>query len=102
MRVRRARKTAMPGEVEVDTLEQLAEGLDVGAEIVLLDNMTADLMQQAVEITAGRAKLEASGVMTLEGAVAAARTGAERTSGGALTHSDPALDLHQEGTNKWP
>ena len=99
--IRRARKVGMAVEVEVDTLEQLAEALDVGAEIVLLDNMTAELMRQAVEITAGRAKLEASGGMTLEGAVAAARAGVDRISVGALTHSAPALDLSLEVTRTW-
>ena len=88
-------------EVEVDTLEQLAEALDSGAEIVLLDNMPAEIMRQAVEITAGRAKLEASGGMTLEGAVAAARAGVDRISVGALTHSAPALDLSLEVTRTW-
>jgi len=99
--VRRARKAAMPVEVEVETLEQLGEALDGGAEIVLLDNMPAELMRQAVEITAGRAKLEASGGMTLEGAVAAARAGVDRISVGALTHSAPALDLSLEVTRTW-
>jgi nicotinate-nucleotide pyrophosphorylase (carboxylating) len=99
--VRRARKSAMPVEVEVETLDQLREALDSGAEIVLLDNMPAEVMRQAVEITAGRAKLEASGGMTLEGAVAAARAGVDRISVGALTHSAPALDLSLEVTRTW-
>jgi nicotinate-nucleotide pyrophosphorylase (carboxylating) len=99
--VRRARKAAMPVEVEVETLEQLREALDSGAEIVLLDNMPVELMRQAVEITAGRAQLEASGGMTLEGAVAAARAGVDRISVGALTHSAPALDLSLEVTWTW-
>jgi nicotinate-nucleotide pyrophosphorylase (carboxylating) len=99
--VRRARKAAMPVEVEVETLDQLHEALDSGAEIVLLDNMPPDVMRQAVEITAGRAKLEASGGMTLEGAVAAARAGVDRISVGALTHSAPALDLSLEVTRTW-
>jgi nicotinate-nucleotide pyrophosphorylase (carboxylating) len=99
--IRRARKVGMAVEVEVDTLEQLVEALEVGAEIVLLDNMTAELMRQAVEITAGRARLEASGGMTVEGAVAAARAGVDRISVGALTHSAPALDLSLEVTRTW-
>jgi nicotinate-nucleotide pyrophosphorylase (carboxylating) len=99
--VRRARKAAMPVEVEVDTLEQLTEALDSGAEIVLLDNMPADVMRQAVEMTAGRAKLEASGGMTVGGAVAAARAGVDRISVGALTHSAPALDLSLEVSKTW-
>lgn len=99
--VKRARKSAMPVEVEVETLEQLAEAIDSGAEIVLLDNMPTEVMRQAVEITAGRAKLEASGGMTLEGAVAAARAGVDRISVGALTHSAPALDLSLEVIRTW-
>ena len=99
--VRRARGSAMQVEVEVETLEQLAEALDSGAEIVLLDNMPAELMRKAVEITAGRAKLEASGGMTLVGAVAAAKAGVDRISVGALTHSAPALDLSLEVTRTW-
>jgi nicotinate-nucleotide pyrophosphorylase (carboxylating) len=99
--IKRARKAAMPVEVEVETLDQLAEALDCNAEIVLLDNMPVELMRKAVEITAGRAKLEASGGMTLEGAVAAARAGVDRISVGALTHSAPALDLSLEVTRTW-
>jgi nicotinate-nucleotide pyrophosphorylase (carboxylating) len=99
--VKRARKAAMPVEVEVETLDQLAEALDSKAEVVLLDNMPAELMRKAVEITAGRAKLEASGGMTLEGAVAAAQAGVDRISVGALTHSAPALDLSLEVRRTW-
>jgi nicotinate-nucleotide pyrophosphorylase (carboxylating) len=91
----------MPIEVEVDTLEQLREALDAGAEMVLLDNMSPELMRRAVEMTAGRAQLEASGGMTLEGAVAAAKAGVDRISVGALTHSAPALDLSLEVTKTW-
>jgi nicotinate-nucleotide pyrophosphorylase (carboxylating) len=99
--VRRARKAAMPVEVEVETLSQLDEALAAGAEIVLLDNMPPDLMRKAVEITAGRARLEASGGMTIKGAVAAAEAGVDRISVGALTHSAPALDLSLEVTRTW-
>jgi nicotinate-nucleotide pyrophosphorylase (carboxylating) len=99
--VKRARKAGMPVEVEVETLDQLAEALASGAEVVLLDNMPPDAMRKAVEITAGRAKLEASGGMTLEGAVAAAEAGVHRISVGALTHSAPALDLSVEVTRTW-
>lgn len=99
--VSRARRARMPVEVEVDTLEQLREALASGAEIVLLDNMSPDLMRRAVEMTAGRASLEASGGMTLEGAVAAAKAGVDRISVGALTHSAPALDLSLEVTRTW-
>ncbi|OLC26513.1 MAG: nicotinate-nucleotide diphosphorylase (carboxylating) [Chloroflexi bacterium 13_1_40CM_3_65_12] len=99
--VRSARQAAMPVEVEVDTLGQLDEALEVGAEIVLLDNMSPAEMRRAVEITAGRAQLEASGGMTLEGAVAAAKAGVDRISVGALTHSAPALDFSLEVRRTW-
>jgi nicotinate-nucleotide pyrophosphorylase (carboxylating) len=99
--IRRARRARMPIEVEVDTLEQLREALDAGAEMVLLDNMSPELMRRAVEMTAGRAQLEASGGMTLDGAVAAAKAGVNRISVGALTHSAPALDLSLEVTKTW-
>jgi len=99
--VDRARSARMPVEVEVDTIAQLLEALEAGAEIVLLDNMSPDEMRRAVEINSGRAKLEASGGMTLDGAVAAAKAGVDRISVGALTHSAPALDLSLEVTRSW-
>jgi nicotinate-nucleotide pyrophosphorylase (carboxylating) len=99
--INRARRARMPVEVEVDTLEQLDEALAAGAEMILLDNMNSGLMRRAVEMTAGRARLEASGGMTLEGAVAAAKAGVDRISVGALTHSAPALDLSLEVTKTW-
>jgi nicotinate-nucleotide pyrophosphorylase (carboxylating) len=99
--IERARRRGMPVEVEVDTLAQLEEALAARAEIVLLDNMSVDDTRRAVEINRGRAKLEASGGMTLAGAVAAAKAGVDRISVGALTHSAPALDLSLEVTKTW-
>src|SRR5258708_3892969 len=99
--IERARNARMPVEVEVDTLEQLDEALAAGAELILLDNMNSELMRRAVEMTAGRARLEASGGMTFEGAVESARAGADRISVGALTHSAPALDLRLDLTKTW-
>jgi nicotinate-nucleotide pyrophosphorylase (carboxylating) len=99
--IRRARNAGLPIEVEVDTLEQLEEALAAGAEIVLLDNMAPGAMRVAVEMTAGRASLEASGRMTLEGAVASAQAGVDRISVGALTHSARALDLSLEVVKTW-
>jgi nicotinate-nucleotide pyrophosphorylase (carboxylating) len=99
--VGRARAAGMPIEVEVESLDQLREALASGADTVLLDNMPPELMREAVELTAGRAKLEASGGMTLEGAVAAAKAGVDRVSVGALTHSAPALDLSLEVVRTW-
>lgn len=99
--IERARRTRMPIEVEVETLEQLQEALDAGAETILLDNMSPELLRRSVEITDGRARLEASGGMTLAGAVAAAKAGVDRVSVGALTHSAPALDVSLEVTKTW-
>lgn len=80
-------------EVEADDLAGVRLGLDAGADWILLDNMTPDQMREAVALTAGRARLEASGGMTLDGARTAAATGVDAVSVGALTHSAPALDL---------
>lgn len=93
--VTRARN-AYPGvvvEVEADDLDGVRRGLDAGADWILLDNMRPETMREAVALAAGRAKLEASGGMTLEGARAAAACGVDAVSVGALTHSAPALDL---------
>jgi len=99
--IQKARAARLPVEVEVENLEQLDEALASRAEIVLLDNMSPELMRRAVEVNHGRAKLEASGGMTLEGAMAAAKAGVDRISVGALTHSAPALDLSLEVVRTW-
>ena len=94
--VRRARARAghmVRIEVEVDSLHQLEEALAERPDIVLLDNFSLDDLRRAVEVTAGRAVLEASGGVTLETAAAIARTGVDLISVGALTHSAPALDI---------
>lgn len=80
-------------EVEVDTLEQLTVAIAAGAQLILLDNMTPEQCQQAVKITNGRAKLEASGGLTLESAREYAETGVDYLAVGALTHSAPILDI---------
>jgi nicotinate-nucleotide pyrophosphorylase (carboxylating) len=81
-------------EIEVDTLDQLAEVLEAGgADNVLLDNMKPDTLRQAVEMNAGRLALEASGRITLETAPAIAETGVDYLSAGWLTHSARILDL---------
>lgn len=92
----RARKNA-PGtmkiEIEVDTLDQLREALEAKAEIILLDNMDTDTLGRAVDLTGGRALLEASGGMKLERIPEVAATGVNFISVGALTHSAPNFDL---------
>jgi len=81
-------------EIEVDTLDQLAEVLEVGrADNVLLDNMAPETLRQAVAMARGRVALEASGRITLETAPGIAETGVDYLSAGWLTHSAPVLDL---------
>lgn len=80
-------------EVEVDTLAQLEEALEAGANAVLLDNMDEDTLAQGVAIAAGRAKLEASGNVTLERVTAIARTGVDYISSSRITMAAPPLDL---------
>jgi len=80
-------------EVEVDTLEQLAEVLEEGVDIVMLDNMTNAQMKKAVEMTAGRAVVEASGGVTLARIPEIAAAGVDLISSGAITHSAPNFDV---------
>lgn len=80
-------------EVEVDSLQQLAEVLEAGADLVLLDNFDIPDLEEAVRITAGRARLEASGGLSLDVAAAVAATGVDCLAVGALTHSAPVLDI---------
>jgi nicotinate-nucleotide pyrophosphorylase (carboxylating) len=80
-------------ECEVDTLDQLREALDAGAEAILLDNMAPATLAEAVEINDGRAVLEASGGITADTIVGVAESGVDLISVGWLTHSAPSLDL---------
>jgi nicotinate-nucleotide pyrophosphorylase (carboxylating) len=80
-------------EVEADDLDGVRRALAAGADWILLDNMTPAVLREAVALVGGRALLEASGGMTLDGARAAGATGVDAVSVGALTHSAPALDL---------
>ncbi len=86
----------LPVEVECDTLEQVAEALDAGVEAILLDNMTLDELREAVALTRGRARLEASGGVTLDTIRAIAETGVDEISVGALTHAARSLDVSLE------
>jgi nicotinate-nucleotide pyrophosphorylase (carboxylating) len=83
----------VPIEVEVRNLDELREVLPLKVDRVLLDNMTDDQMREAVTITNGSTKLEASGNMNLQRVAKVAATGVDYISVGALTHSAPALDL---------
>jgi nicotinate-nucleotide pyrophosphorylase (carboxylating) len=94
--VRRARAGGVPIEVEVETLEQLDEALQTGAERILLDNPTPDLVREAVERVGDPERLEVSGGVTLETIGAIVEAGARLISVGRLTHSAPALDVSLE------
>jgi nicotinate-nucleotide pyrophosphorylase (carboxylating) len=92
----RAVRTAhpdLPLEIEVDTVEQAREVIDAGADLVLLDNMAPALMRDVVQFARGRAKLEASGRLSLDNAREVAETGVDYLAVGALTHSAPVLDI---------
>ncbi len=83
-------------EVEVETLKQVDQALDAGADILLLDNMALDDIREAVRRSRGRAKTEISGGVTLSRIPELASTGADFVSSGALTHSAPAADISFE------
>ncbi|HEY9562731.1 MAG TPA: carboxylating nicotinate-nucleotide diphosphorylase [Nocardioides sp.] len=89
----RARFPSVPVQVEVDSLEQLRELLEIGVESILLDNMEPATLREAVAITAGRATLEASGGLTLDVAAEYGATGVDFLAVGALTHSAKVYDI---------
>lgn len=80
-------------EVEVENLDMLREALEAGADIIMLDNMTPEMMKEAVKIVDGRAKTECSGNITKENIEKVIDTGVDYISSGALTHSAPILDI---------
>jgi nicotinate-nucleotide pyrophosphorylase (carboxylating) len=87
-------------QVEVETLKQLQEALDAGAKMILLDNMSMDMLNEAVRITAGRASLEISGSVTMEMLRAYAETGVDRISVGALIKDVKAVDFSMRFQDK--
>ncbi|HLI36810.1 MAG TPA: carboxylating nicotinate-nucleotide diphosphorylase [Streptosporangiaceae bacterium] len=89
----RAHAGDIPVEVECDTLEQVSEAVRAGAGLILLDNFGIGEMAEAVRVVAGRARLEASGGLSLDSARDVAMTGVDYLAVGALTHSAPALDI---------
>lgn len=89
----RSRFPGLDVEVEVDSLDQFDDVLAAGADLVLLDNFTPDEMREAVLRNAGRARLEASGGLSLDVAAEVAATGVDYLAVGALTHSAPVLDI---------
>ena len=80
-------------EVEVETLEQVKEAVEAGADIIMLDNMTTEQMQEAIRIIDGRAETECSGNVTKENIARLISLGVDYISSGALTHSSPILDI---------
>jgi nicotinate-nucleotide pyrophosphorylase (carboxylating) len=96
VRAARASRPDLHVQAEADTLDQLREAIEAGADSVLLDNMPPGRLRAAVAIAAGRVRLEASGGITLETVRAVAETGVDAISIGALTHSVRALDISLE------
>jgi nicotinate-nucleotide pyrophosphorylase (carboxylating) len=92
----RLRHPGRPVEVEVDTMAELQQALDAGADVILLDNMAPGELRRAVATTSGRARLEASGGITIDTIREVAETGVDAISVGALTHSVRALDIALE------
>ena len=92
----RASETKLEIEVETRTLDDVREALALGVERILLDNMPAETMREAVAICDGRAKLEASGNVTLNNVLEVAKTGVDYISVGALTHSPAVFDVSLE------
>jgi len=90
--------TDLPIEVECDTLAQVSEALEARIDAILLDNMTPNELVAAVALVRGRARLEASGGVTLDNVRAIAETGVDEISIGALTHSARSLDVSLELT----
>lgn len=80
-------------EIEVETMEQVKDAVEAGADIIMLDNMTPEMMKEAVELIAGRAQTECSGNITKENIAKILETGVDFVSSGALTHSAPILDI---------
>ena len=92
----RAAETGLQIEVEARTIEDVRAALELRGERILLDNMSLEDMTQAVKMTAGRAKLEASGNVTLENVLQVAQTGVDFISVGALTHSVKVFDVSMD------
>jgi len=97
--VKKALKRKFPIEVEVNSIEQFNEAMNLDVDIIMLDNMSIEEMKRAVEIAKGKIKTEASGKINLDNIRAVAETGVDYISVGALTHSVKALDISMEIEN---
>lgn len=89
-------------EVEVETLEQVCEAVEAGADIIMLDNMSTEQMQEAIRIIDGRAETECSGNVTKENIGRLTALGVDYISSGALTHSAPILDISLKNLHESP
>ena len=87
-------------EVEVESIDELEQALNAGADVVMLDNFSENLMKQAVAQTKGKAKLEASGGITTDSLLMYAKTGVDYISIGAVTKDCKAIDLSMRFTAK--
>jgi nicotinate-nucleotide pyrophosphorylase (carboxylating) len=96
----RASQTKLEIEVETRSLDDVREALRLGVQRILLDNMSLEMMREAVAICDGRARLEASGNVTLANVLEVAETGVDYISVGALTHSPPVFDVSLELATK--
>ena len=83
-------------EVEVETLDQVKEAVEAGADIIMLDNMTTDQMRAAIDLIDGRAETECSGNVTKENIESLISLGVDYISSGALTHSSPIMDISRK------
>lgn len=95
-RLRKGKVSLKTVVLEIDSLQQFREALDLGFQHILLDNFTPERLKKAVQLNRGRAILEASGGITLKNVKKIAATGIDRISIGALTHSPPAINLSLE------
>lgn len=87
-------------EIEVETLEQVKEAVEAGADIIMLDNMTTEQMKEAVKLVNGRAETECSGNVTKENIEKIREVGVDYVSSGALTHSAPILDISMKNLHR--
>jgi len=97
--VARAREGGVPVEVEVESMEELEEALAAGADRILLDNPTPDLVRRAVSRVGDPQRLEVSGGVSLDSIQSLVQAGARVISVGRITHSAPSLDLSLEVTH---
>ncbi|HEY3210033.1 MAG TPA: nicotinate-nucleotide diphosphorylase (carboxylating), partial [Actinomycetota bacterium] len=97
--VQKAKQGRVPVEVEVETLEELDEALEVGADRILLDNPTPELVREAIGMVDDPERVEISGGVTLESVQSLVEAGARVISVGRITHSAPSLDLSLEVTH---